>query len=469
LCLHKMKLLTGFLLTASLFVSCSSMTTMKEQYKGIDRLILERRYGEAITRLEKAKDKYYAEKDKVLYYLDVGMLCHYNGDYAKSNDLLTRAEYAIEYLFTKSVSKAALSLLLNDNALDYSGEDYENIYINVFKALNYIHLNRRDDAIVEIKRIDIKLGMLEDKYKRLSSEYNKSKDSKVALRAGTTNFYNSALARYLSMLIYRSEGELDNAMIDRGKVIEAFRNESNIYNFPMPDLDAYFSRSKKARVNFVCFTGNGVDKIAKTLYIHSERGLLVIVPTKENRDFKEEIKDFAAIAYPGIPDNVHFKFQLPYLKTRGSNVKNIHIRFSQTTPVEADCELIENMQSVAVETFKVKKPIVYIKTILRTVVKGLLAMEGKSRINKKVDNPLGAFLLGIATDVAVDATESADLRVSHFFPSCSFVNEIKVEPGTYDVEIEYHGQNGALLYVDRQTGVEVKANGFNFLESCYLN
>lgn len=466
---HRMKFLTGFLLAASLLVSCASMATMKEQYKGIDTLILERRYGEAITRLEKAKEKYYAEKDKVLYYLDVGMLCHYNGDYAKSNELLTQAEYAIEELFTKSVSKAALSLLLNDNALDYFGEDYENIYINVFKALNYIYLNRRDDAIVEIKRVDIKLGMLEDKYKKLSSEYNRSKDSKVAMHPGTTNFYNSALARYLSMLIYLSEGELDNARIDRGKVIEAFQNEPNIYNFAMPDLDAYFSRSRKARVNFICFTGNGADKIAKTLYIHSERGLLVIVPTEEDRGFKEEIKDFTAIAYPGIPDNVHFKFQLPYLKTRGSKVKNIRIRLSSAAPVEADCKLIENMQNVAVETFKVKKPIIYFKTILRTVAKGLLAMEGKSRINKKVDNPLGAFLLGIATDVAVDATESADLRISHFFPSYSFVDEIEVEPGTYEVDIEYYGQNGALLYVDRKAGVEVKANGFNFLESCYLN
>jgi len=96
----------------------------------------------------------------------MGMLYHYDGDYVKSNEFLTEAEYAIEDLYTKSVGKAVASMLLNDNALDYFGEDYEDIYLNIFKALNYFHMNKSEDAFVEIRRVNNKLNLLEDKYKK---------------------------------------------------------------------------------------------------------------------------------------------------------------------------------------------------------------------------------------------------------------------------------------------------------------
>ncbi len=460
---------TVFILLGLLLASCASMMTMKQQYKGIDKMLVDRQFVKAVKQIEGAKKKYYTEKDKVLYYLDLGMLYHYNGEYSKSNDLLTQAEYAIEDLFTKSVSKAALSLMLNDNALDYFGEDYEDIYLNVFKALNYIHMKKWDDALVEIKRVDIKLNVLEDKYKDMAKQYNKSKDSNLRIRTGTTNFYSSALARYLGMLLYRAEGNYDNARIDKNKVIDAFNNEANIYNFSMPNLDTATKWTKKARVNFICFTGRGVDKVAKTLYVHSEPNLLVIVPTKENKDFKEEITDIAAIKSPGIPDNLHFKFQLPFMKTLGSKVAEIRVKLSNTSTKEADCAKLESLQKVAVETFKVKRSIIYLKTIARTVGKGLLAMKGKEEINKNVDDPLGSLLLGLAVDVGVDATENADLRISHFFPAFAYVSELQVAPGTYNVEVEYYGKNGKLLFVDQRGEVELKANNFNFFESFYFN
>ncbi|HEQ71201.1 MAG TPA: hypothetical protein ENN69_01830, partial [Spirochaetia bacterium] len=132
--------ITTVLAALLLAVSCSSVMTQKGQFKSIDERIKRHDFSGALKDLEKAKKKYYEEKDRVMFYLDAGMLAHYSGDYEKSNEYLTRAEYAIEELYTASISKAAASLLLNDNALDYSGEDYEDIYLNVFKALNYLHL-----------------------------------------------------------------------------------------------------------------------------------------------------------------------------------------------------------------------------------------------------------------------------------------------------------------------------------------
>ncbi len=104
-----------------------------------------------------AKKGYFGDKDRVLYWIDLGLLNHYADKDSLAIENLQLADYAIEELYTKSISKGAASMLLNDNALDYSGEDYENIYINVFKSLSYYRNGFSESALVEIRRLLEKL------------------------------------------------------------------------------------------------------------------------------------------------------------------------------------------------------------------------------------------------------------------------------------------------------------------------
>jgi len=149
-----------------ILVSCSSISTDKQHYASINQRLAANDFEGAIKVLEETKNIYYSKKDRVLYYLDLGLLYHYAKQYQKSNEMLSKAENAIKELYTKSISKVLASMILNDNTLDYSGEDYEDIYINVIKALNYINLNEREEAFVEIRKINEKLNFLEDKYKK---------------------------------------------------------------------------------------------------------------------------------------------------------------------------------------------------------------------------------------------------------------------------------------------------------------
>jgi len=135
---------------ALLFVGCSYVSTNNVFFEETTQKVYNGNYPGAINSVINAKEDVYQLKDRVMYYLDLGMLYHFNGDYKLSNEFLTKAERAIEELYTKSISKAALSMALNDNALDYGGEDYEDIYLNIFKALNYINLNDPEDAFVEV-------------------------------------------------------------------------------------------------------------------------------------------------------------------------------------------------------------------------------------------------------------------------------------------------------------------------------
>jgi hypothetical protein len=70
----------------------------------------------------------FADKDRFIYLLDSGLLYHYAEKLTRPTPVLARAELAADELYTKSISRAAASLLLNDNVLEYSGEDYEILY-----------------------------------------------------------------------------------------------------------------------------------------------------------------------------------------------------------------------------------------------------------------------------------------------------------------------------------------------------
>jgi hypothetical protein len=465
--MRKFSLFIAIIIILGIFTSCASTKTYKEQFASIDNMIKANDYAGAIATLEAAKGKYYTEKEKVVYFLDLGMLYHYNKQYKKSNELLTKAEYAIEELFTKNISRAAASMLLNDNVLEYSGEDYEDIYLNIFKALNYLELNQFDDAFVEIRRVNNKLNLLQDKYGDLASQYNASKDVNVKFEPGDTKFHNSALARYLSMLLYRTEGKLDDARIDKEKLQEAWRLQAQLYNFPKPELDTFLNQTDAAKLDCIVFTGLAPDKKANTLYIHTEKDLIIIAASAENPRGNQNLEALDAIEWPGVEKGYHFKFQLPYLEKRKSAVERVEVWVNDER--RQVLKPVESIENIAIETFQIKKPLIYLKTIVRTVTKGLLSAEGKQEMEKSIDNPLLGFAARLATDMAVDATENADLRISRFFPKKALAGELQLTAGVYDVKLKYLGENGVVLYEDKRDDVILTKDNLNLIESYYLN
>ncbi len=491
------------------FMGCSSMRTSKGQYVGVAEKLKQQDYDACLEQIEESKDKFYKEKEKVLFYLDMGMLYHYDGNYEKSNEYLTEAEYAIEDLYTKSVGKAAASMLLNDNALDYFGEDYEDIYLNVFKALNYLHLNKFDDAFVEIRRVNNKLNILDDKYAELAKKYNESKDKKKEFKIGDNKFQNSALARYLSMLMYKADDKIDDARIDMAEIQEAFELQPIVYDFSQPKLENYLDRTDKAQLYFLTFVGNSPEKKANTLWIHTEKDMLIIATSEEvpgdvkkiepkkkeagsstsgttkpreqasstssgttkkatvQEEPKQELATLDIIEWEGMEAGYHFKFPLPYMEKLGTDISRIEVMVDDKQMYEL--YPLESLENAAFVTYKIKEPLIYLKTITRTVVKGLLAEKGKQEMVNQVGDNLFGKLAMIATDVAVDATENADLRISRFFPSMAYIGNVPIDPGTHSIRINYFDTKNKLVFSDFIEQKEVSKDGLNLIESYYLD
>ena len=438
------------------------MQTQKKQFVEVDKDVSAQNFGAAAASLESSKDKYYEKKDRVLYYLDLGMLYHYAGTYPRSNQTLTSAEEGIDELYTKSISKGAESLLLNDNALDYSGEDYENVYLNIFKALNYVDEKNFDDAFVEVRRADNKLSDLEDKYQKIADDFNKSDDAKKKFEVTKIHFTNSALARYISLLMYRSEGKYDDARIDAQKIAEAWSTESSVYDFPQPNLDECLDTTRKARLDVISFVGKSPELFAHVLTIHTFKDAIAIYQSDGKKEEKLEV-----IPWQDMKDGYHFKFSLPYMEKKGTAVGKIGIELNGGEV--ASLQTIESLENVAQETYKLHEGMTYLKTIIRTVIKGLANEKANEELDKQTGGGGWGELTRAITSAAVDATENADLRLSRYFPAKALVGECLVVPGMYHLVMRYYSPDGTLLHSDDKGSVNLSADSLNLCESFLLD
>ena len=409
----------------------------------VDNSLHRGNYPDSVARLEKGKSSLYSGRDNILYFLDKGMLSHYAQQYADSSRLLEDGEKAIEAAFTKSVTMEIGTYLLNDNTREYPGEDYEDIYLNCFNALNYYHRGNAEGALVEIRRMSNKIRHLSTKYGAvLSNLQQKARDEHLETAAkkpaAAGRFTDSALARYLGMLFYRGAGLYDDARIDRDGLRAAFAGAPGVYRYPLPT-----SVSKEleiprgmARLNVIAFSG--------------------LSPVKEERVIRLPLPDFRWV-----------KIAVPEMVYRHSDVKRIRVVFD--TGESFDLELLEDIEAVAREIFRARQDVIYLKTTLRAMLKTvsssvLDAAAGETEGEASIT--LG--LLSFIAQIFAELSEQADLRISRYFPARAYVGGINVKPGVYSFRITYYGRSGREISSVRYENMLVKENVLNLAEAVCL-
>jgi hypothetical protein len=444
-----------------LLAYCATTATRINHFDALMKDIRTENYANAVVRLDQARESAtYMKKDRVLFYLDKGIVLHYQGDYQKSTENFEAADRAMEELFTKSISSAAVSFLLNDNALDYYGEVYENFYINIFKALNYLHLKEYDDAYVEVRRVNDKLRELEDKYEDMVRSYNTSKDAAAKIEKTSIDFYNDALAHYLSYLIFRAENEEDDSRISLEKLHQSWETQPDVYKYPMPAHLKTMADPNQTYLNVIAFTGQAPFKKAVGGMITTYDGYLGI------SDLSMPIA-LPTFPFPGIKEGYHFKFSFPIVERTETAIQSIDV-FINNNRI-GSLELLEDIGQIAIHTFAAKRNMVYAKTLIRTVAKGLAAAEAKKKIKKEAKtNDLFGALVDAAVDIGVDATENADLRCWRTIPQNCFIGEFPLPLGKHTVEIRFMNQQGLLVQKKTFPDYEIRKE-LNLIDLVSLN
>lgn len=204
---------------------------------GIDGTIAQiqkENYSGAEASLKKALSP--TGNDRLLYHLELATIKQLEGDYVSSNQLLDQAERIAEELETISLSKSLTVMMSNPRKGTYAGADFEKIYINYFKAINYFalaeqaestsqYLTALDGARVESRRLVMRLNEINDRKGNYSAEDDDAKTFRSLLKLFDTllrgnlvdldslKYRDDAMAHYLTGLSFEMNREYDNARI----------------------------------------------------------------------------------------------------------------------------------------------------------------------------------------------------------------------------------------------------------------
>lgn len=173
--------------------------------------------------------------DRLLHFLERGMIAHLDGRYQDSNRLLEQAYRISESLYRTSAEDWLATAMTHPGNASYKGQLYERVYLHYVKMLNYLMLAQQeagkrqnsllDSARVENRRIQILLDENVFKvgdYRRAKSEQEKlfSQFARVfrmingdPVDPEKLRFRDQAFAHYVMGALYEQYGELDNARI----------------------------------------------------------------------------------------------------------------------------------------------------------------------------------------------------------------------------------------------------------------
>ena len=158
-----------------------------------------------------------AGKKKFLYFVNNGLVLSLLGKYVESNYYFERAfnfgeDYRINYL------NEAATYFTNPNFAVYRGEDHEHLMVLYYKAINYLKLHKTDEALVECRRLNIRLQQLSDRYST-PDKYRKD-----------------AFVHTLMGIIYESDKDYNNAFIAYRNAVEVYEGEFlQLFKVGVPD------------------------------------------------------------------------------------------------------------------------------------------------------------------------------------------------------------------------------------------
>jgi len=174
-------------LIISVFVSCSSKNYNQEM-KVSEETFYKGQYLEAARMLLPNVNS--AGKDELLFMMECGLMLHTGGDYETSNKLLLKAG-KLAQVIPISVTQQAASFLTNDTNANYRGEDFEKVLIHVYAGINFLMLNKADEARVEFKVVNDELA-------------------KIKSESGEAKYKQNLMAKYLTAIAFEIIGDKDN-------------------------------------------------------------------------------------------------------------------------------------------------------------------------------------------------------------------------------------------------------------------
>jgi len=415
------------------------------------------------------------DRNRLLYLMEKGKIEHLRGNYTQSNALLEQAYIMIDDKIKTNVGQAVASKLTNPMALPYKGEDFEKVTIHYYMALNYFHLGQSAEALVEAKRIDIKLLELNQKYPENKNKYSRD-----------------AFSQILQGIIYESTGDINNAFI-------AYRNAAEIYDadggkffgVAMPDqlkqdlvrtaklmgfeneYNLYLKKYNVAPYQPVV-TGKNGTMVQPTPPVPTGEAVIFwengLAPAKDQIVLSFSAADhwfYATYMEDGkvidifLPIPIGFNvgtvnaLAIPKYRTRQSFYSNAVVLVNGK---EQRFELGQDFNSIAKQCLKDRMLREVVELVTRFAAKKA-GSAGLSALGKEMFGKDGGDIFKIAGDIAGAVTEKADTRNWQSLPATISYTRVPLKEGANTFEIKKYGPDSIIdtdkLTIPYQKGLQI--------------
>ena len=394
------------------------------------------RLGEADALLAKDK-RAERRKTKLLYYFNRGVVAHLMGRYEESNHFFEQAYLTHASFLTNPVDEA-LVFLINPMVTEYQGEDHEVLLLHYYKALNFLQLVQYDAALVECRRLNIKLNQLQDKYRDDGRKYRRD-----------------AFIHTLMGLVYQANHEYNDAFIAYRNAVEIYQEDyQNLFGLSVPtqlkkDLIytayktglhdevvryqrmfqlQYDPTQEKAACDVIVLWNNGLGPIKNEwginfvlvqgaggvlLFQNKELGLVFPFPLPADRKEQKALLDlrFIRVAFPEYQER-----PLMY------NQAVVTTQYGQ----QQSLELLEDVNAISFQILRQRMMWELSKSLLRVALKQALEYQVR-----KQNAILGTILSGINF-----FTEQADTRNWQTLPHSIYYTRVRLPEGTHQISFK---------------------------------
>lgn len=382
-----------------------------------------------------------AGKKQFLYFVNNGLVLSLLGKYPESNHFFERAynfgeDYRINY------ANEAATYFTNPNFSVYRGEDHEHLMLLYYKAMNYLKLGKTEEALVECRRLNIRLQQLSDRY-----------DSPDKYR-------KDAFIHTLMGLIYESDFDYNNAFIAYRNAFEVYEDEfGKLFQLTAPEqlkkdlvrmakLSGLDEEYEQFREKFgmpdreytepeggelVFFWHNGLSPVKTELNIAfaitQRDGMVYFSNESRGMNYAFSSSGYSQSQLQSLSKLDVYRLTLPQYAERPSYY--VEAKLSAGDSIYS-LQLLEDVNKVAFKCLDERMNLELSKALMRLAVKKATEKAASSR-----DKWAGA-IMGLMNVL----TESADTRNWQTLPHSIYYARVPLKAGTNNVTLEVTDHEG---------------------------
>jgi hypothetical protein len=410
--------------------------------------------------------------DRLLVLLHSGHVQHYAGALEESNAAFQQAEDLSAALYTRSISQAAASLIVNDLTIDYRGKPHELAMVPFYRAFNYLTLGDGDAAQVEARKATLALAAAVEASLR---ELQRPEDQAAARRLQDSGFLH-----WFSGLLFESGRDVNSAFVAYRNAARAYLAGGELTALPPPvalgrDLErvgvahgfrAEVEELRAASPELFPAPGETLPERGGELVFVLESGwvatrdqVVLNVPILDidrygsSDDWAWELVNRASPGWSsGYDVDIEYWLTVAVPVMAPPTPGRVAAVRLRAAGLEAVSEPAEDLSRRAAATFEAERGQLLFKTFVRA-----LAKYAATRAAEKQDETAG-----LVVNILGAVTERADTRSWLTLPDRLAVARLRLPPGRHALEVEYLDAEGRLV-LSQTEEVEVVDGGWLFL------